>query len=82
MCEKGAQWLVHECYECSPFSHPERYLVGPFGPFLTPFDHLGVGQRLQVGPDPLSWCKMGRGVKIGGSRGPSWRLDALLGLFL
>ena len=26
---------------------------GPFGPFLTPFGHLGEGQRPQVGPDHL-----------------------------
>ena len=56
--------------------------MGPFGPFLTLFGHLGGGQRLQVGPDPQSWDKMGRGVKIGGSRGPKCRLDPLLGQFL
>ena len=28
-------------------------ILGPFGPFLTLFGHLGGEQRLQVGPDPL-----------------------------
>ena len=34
------------------FGHFEPFF-GPLGPFLTRFGHLGVGQRLQVGPDPL-----------------------------
>ena len=35
-----------------------------------------------MGPDPLKLGKMGRGIKIGGSRGPKWRLDPILGPFL
>ena len=44
----------------TPFKHPIVAhnvnfwaILGPFGPFLTLFGHLGEGQRLQVGPDPL-----------------------------
>ena len=63
MGEKGAQWLVTlarlwctSATSVPPFSHPERYLVGhfwPFWAFCDLFGHLGGGQRLQVGPDPL-----------------------------
>ena len=56
--------------------------VWPFWAFFDLFGHLGVGQRIQVGPGPYSWGKMGRGVKIGGFRGPKWRLDPILGPFL
>ena len=61
MREKGAQWLV-TLESCTtgrgdkfpqPVSHSESHLVGPFGPFLTLFGHLGAGQWLQVGPEPL-----------------------------
>ena len=35
-----------------------------------------------MGPDPLQLGTMGRGIKIGWSRGPKWRPDPLLGPFL
>ena len=58
---------------------PLGAIFGHFEPFWTLFGHLGGGQRPQVGPDP---GKIGWGVKIGGSRGPKWRLDPLWGQFL
>ena len=53
---------------------------GPFGAFFDPFWPFGCGAKAPSGSEPpRSWCKMGWGVKIGGSRGPKWRLDPLFG---
>ena len=66
MGEKGAQWLVTlarlwctSATSVPPFSHPERYLVGPLGPFLT-FWAIWVCSRALSGSGPtkvgVKWC--------------------------
>ena len=41
------------------------------GLFLTLFGHLGEGQRLQVGPDPIVGVKWGGESKLVGPEGLS-----------
>ena len=64
------------------FGHFEPFF-GPFGPFFDPFWPFWVGGNgSKWVQNPYSWGKMGWGVKIGGSRGPTWRPDPILGPFL
>ena len=60
-------------------SHILPFLGLFFNPFW-PFRWGGNGSKWVR--TPYSWGKMGRGVKIGGFRGPKWRLDPILGSFL
>ena len=67
----------------------------PFWPFLTPFGYLGVGQRLQMGPDSLklgnvpgsqNWwvprAQVASRPPFGAIFGQFEPFGALLGLFL
>ena len=55
---RGPKWRP------DPILGPYLAILSHFWPvwaFFTLFGHLGVGQRLQVDPDPYSWRKMGVG---------------------